>query len=159
MNKVDYLEKELSRLLEWVQAADTRVSLVLPLTTLMLSALAVLSPPIDKWTILSALTTSFSTLTLVASIGCLAFASFPRTKGIKGSMIFFSGIKDKDIKQFRDSVNAFDEKSYIDDLISQCHINAQIADAKFLWVKRSLVFLFLSSAPWILSINLLYGIR
>ena len=159
MNKVDYLEKELARLLVWVQAADTRISLVLPLTTVMLGALAVLAPAMDRWNIFSALTTSFATLFLVLSISCLVFASFPRTEGPKGSMIFFSGINDKDIEQFRESVNSFDENGYIKDLTNQCHINAQIADAKFIWIKRSLIFLFVSSAPWFLSIYLLYRMK
>lgn len=157
MNKIDYLEKELSRLLGWIQAADTRISLVLPLSTVMLGALAALVPSIDKWTILSAFTALASTIFLVLSIICLTFASFPRTKGPEKSLIFFSGISSKDIDEFRESVRLLDENEYINDLTNQCHINAQIADIKFTWVKRSLVNLYISSYPWYLSVNLLYG--
>jgi len=159
MNKIDYLEKELARLLGWVQSADTRVALVLPLSTAMLGTLAFLAPDIDKWCISSAIITALASILLVLSIVCLAFASFPRTSGPKGSLIFFSGIKDKEIKQYSDSITSMDENSYINDLINQCHINAQIADTKFTWVKRSLVCLFVSSLPWFLSIYMLYGMK
>ncbi len=159
MNKVDYLEKELARLLAWVQTADTRVALVLPLSTAMLGALAVLAPAMDKWNIASAITTSFAMLLLSFSICCLAFASFPRTNGPRGSLIFFSGINEKELEQYRTSVNAMDEDSYTNDLINQCHINSRIAERKFMWVKRSLLSLFTSSIPWVLSVYMLYGIK
>lgn len=159
MDKIDYLEKELSRLLGWIQAADTRITLVLPLTTAMLGVLAVLAPKIGNWTIVSALATFFSAFFLVLSIICLAFASFPRTNGPKGSMIFFSGINSQDINQFKESVSALNENYYIADLVNQCHINAKIAGVKFTWVKRSLINLFVSSLPWFLSVHLLYGVR
>jgi hypothetical protein len=159
MNKVDYLEKELLRLLAWISASDTRVSFVLPLSTAMLGVLAVLAPCIDDWSVLSAISTSFSALFLVLSIGCLALATFPRTDGPKGSMIFFSGINDKELEQYRISVGALDEQGYIYDLINQCHINAQIAFKKYFWVKHSQQSLFISSAPWFISVYLLYGMQ
>ncbi len=157
MNKVDYLEKELARLLSWVQSVDTRISLFLPLSTAMLGFLAILAPDIDKWSILSAITTTLAAIFLVLSIACLAFATFPRTDGPKGSMIYFSGINDRELEQYKSSVCNLDEASYINDLIEQCHINAQIANKKFSWVKRSLYSLFMSSAPWFISVYLLYG--
>lgn len=159
MNKIDYLEKELARLLSWIQAADTRIALVLPLATAMLGALAVLAPNNEKWTVVSAVATSFSSFFLILSILFLALASFPRTNGPRGSMIFFSGINDRELEQYRSSVNELDENGYENDLINQCHINAVIANSKFSWVKRSIFSLFVSSLPWFLSIYLLYGIK
>lgn len=159
MNKIDYLEKELLRLLAWIQAADTRIVFVLPLSTAMLGMLAALAPKIGGWEILSVLMVSFSIIFLVISISCLAFATFPRTDGPKGSMIFFTGISSKNSQQFREEVESFTEDKYIQDLSDQCHINAIIAETKFTWIKRSLIFLFLSSPPWFISVYLLYGIK
>lgn len=159
MNKIDYLEKELLRLLAWIQVADTRIVFVLPLSTAMLGMLAALAPKITNWSTLSILMVVFSVIFLVISIACLAFATFPRTDGPKGSMIFFIGISNKSREQFRDDVDSFTEEKYIQDLSDQCHINATIADAKFSWVKRSLIFLFLSSTPWFISVYLLYGVK
>jgi len=94
----------------------------------MLGALALLAPAMDKWVIISSISTAFSALFLVLSIICLACAAFPRTNGTKGSMIFFSGINNIDLEQYRASVNSLDEEGYINDLINQCHINAKIAE-------------------------------
>jgi hypothetical protein len=159
MSKIDYLEKELSRLLGWIQVADSRMALVLPISTAMLGAIAVLSPTVDLWTAKPAITCSFAAFFLVLSLIFSAFASFPRVEGPKGSVIFFGGIVAREIDQFRQSVNALNESSYQDDLINQCHINSQIANKKFTWVRRAMISLFLSFLPWAISVFLLYGIK
>jgi len=159
MNKIDYLEKELSRLLGWIQVADSRMALVIPISTAMLGAIAALSPAVDLWTAKPAIACSFAVFFLVLSFIFSAFASFPRVEGPKGSVIFFGGIVAREIDQFRQSVNALDESSYQDDLINQCHINSQIAITKFTWVRRAMISLFLSFVPWAISVFLLYGIE
>lgn len=157
MDKKEYLEKELNLLLGWIQAADSRISLVLPLSSAMLAALAALVPTPSELSTCSAITSAFSIFFLVLSIFCSAISCFPRTVGPKGSMIFFSGIHSRGLKKYKSDVNELTEEKFIDDLISQCHINSQIAHIKFIWVKRSLLSLFISSLPWFLSIYLLYG--
>ena len=158
MNKIDYLEKELSRLLEWIKSADTRISLILPLSTAMLGAIAALAPNESAWTVGSGISVAFTTFFLLSSIFSVAMASFPRTNGPKGSLIFFSGINSKELDQFRANVDSMSEDSYKNDLINQCHINAQIAETKFFWIKKSIMFLFASSIPWFFSIYYLYGV-
>ena len=159
MEKIDYLEKELSRLLSWIQAADSRLSLVLPLSTAMLGTLAVLAPQFANWSIISAILTSFAVLFLLLSLIFSAYALFPRTTGQKESLIYFSGITSRELAQYFISVNDCDTEKYKDDLINQCHINAQIAEKKFKWVQRSMVCLFISAIPWSLSIFILYSER
>lgn len=44
-------ETELDRLLGWVRAAESRLALILPLSTAMLGTLAVLLPSASKWTV------------------------------------------------------------------------------------------------------------
>lgn len=158
MNQTEYLEKELNLLLGWIQAADTRISLVLPLSSAMLGTIAALAPEIDKWVILSAIAASFATFFLVLSLIFSAIACFPRIDGPKGSMIFFTGITSRELAQYKKDVSTFSEKNYIDDLSNQCHINAQIANIKFSWVKRSMACLFIAALPWFASIFLLYGV-
>lgn len=157
MDKKQYLEKELTLLLGWIQAADTRISLVLPLSSAMLAALAAIAPTANEWSVCSAIFSAFSVLFLVLSISFSALSCFPRMEGPKGSMVFFSGIQNRELKQYKSDINELTEEKLIDDLVSQCHINAQIAHIKFTWVKRSLFCLFLSSLPWFVSIYLLYG--
>ncbi|MBL7128792.1 MAG: hypothetical protein ISS16_07380 [Ignavibacteria bacterium] len=159
MEKINYLEKELERLLTWIQAADNRLALILPLSTAMLGALAVMVPKFENWSILSAILSSFSVFFLILSLIFSACSSFPRTTGTKGSLIFFSGINSLDVTQFCKSVINLDEEKYKEDLINQCHINAKIAENKFKWIQRAMICLFISSLPWASSIFILYSER
>lgn len=159
MNRVDYLEKELARLLHWIQAADGRVSLILPLSTAMLAALAALAPPPDSWEYIELITSLLAAGLLALSLLFAALASFPRTSGNipTGSMVFFVGISGRTPSQYRKEAMELSDADYESDLIDQCHINARIANIKFLWVKRSIGGLFLATAPWLVSVFLLYG--
>jgi len=159
MNKIDYLEKCLSRQLHWIQSADARIALILPVATAMLGALSILMPVAEKWCISSAIFSSFTIFFLVLSIIFTAIASFPRTNGPKGSLIYFSGINNKETSQYKQAITQLDEENYMNDLVSQCHVNAQIAHNKFTWVKRAMSCLFISSLPWAVSIFLLYNLR
>lgn len=159
MNKIDYLEKELARLLDWIKSADTRISLILPLTTAMLGTIAALTPAYSKWTWCIGLSVSVSVVLLVCSLVSISMALFPRTNGPVNSMIFFGGIQTRTLEEFRGEVSNFDEDEYKNDLINQCYINSKIASSKFKWVKKSLIFLMLSSLPWFYTVYVLFGIK
>ena len=159
VEKIDLLEKKLSRLLGWIQAVESRMTLILPLSTAMLSVLAILSPKPSEWSVCAGIFAAFAVFFLISSIGCAALASFPRTNGPKGSLIYFGGITARDINQLKNDISALDETGYMDDLISQCHVNAKIATEKYAWIQRSLACLFLSSVPWFIAIYCLYSAR
>lgn len=152
-------EKELARLLEWGRAAESRLTLVLSLSTAMLGALAMLAPPASKWTVVEGIASSFAALLLLLSIMFAALASFPRTTGPKGSLIYFGGITTRNLNQYEAAVKSLTLEEYFDDLIRQCHRNAQIAERKYTWVQRSMVCLFLAALPWGLSLFVLYSWR
>ena len=124
LDRIKILETELDRLLQWVRAAESRLALVLPLATAMLGALAVSVPAAFQWTKLSAIAASFAAFFLVLSIGFAAVATFPRTHGPKGSLIYFGGIDSMEREQFAESSKTVTEDEYIDDLAAQCHRNA-----------------------------------
>lgn len=156
---VDVLESELNRLLEWVRAAETRLALVLPLSTAMLGALAIFAPVISDWTIILAITLFIAVLFLVMSIVCAAIAAFPRTTGPKGSMIYFGGISAMNLKDYSSAVNTLTKDKYKNDLIEQCHRNGQIAQQKFAWVQKSMASLFISAVPWTISLFIMFSIK
>ncbi|MEW8330239.1 MAG: Pycsar system effector family protein [Candidatus Thiodiazotropha sp.] len=157
--QIDLLEKELNRLLLWIQSVETRMSWVLPLSTAMLGAMAILAPTFTKWTIFPAIVTVFAVLLLALSIVFSALSSFPRTTGPKGSLIYFGGIVSKELEQYSKAVNDLTKEEYIEDLIRQCHRNAQVAERKYTWIQRALGCLFLGAAPWVISVYLLYSIK
>jgi hypothetical protein len=156
VNRIDVLEKELARLLEWVRASESRLALVLPLSTAMLGALAVLAPAANKWTVFTAVTSSFASLFLSLSMVFSACASFPRTSGPKGSVIYFGGVVDRDLVQYEKAMRDLQEEDYIQDLARQCHRNAQIAVAKYSWTRRAIACLFFGTGPWAIALFLLY---
>lgn len=159
MNRVDVLEKELDRLLQWVRAAESRLALVLPLSAAMLGALAASIPRVFEWTAVAAIAASFAAFFLVLSILFSAFATFPRTTGPKGSLIYFGGIDTFELEQFKSKMTELSEDEYVDDLVSQCHRNAQIATKKYMWVQRSMGTLLISVIPWTVSLFSLYVSR
>jgi len=156
-SRIAWTEAELARLLEWVRAAESRLALVLPLSTAMLGALAVLAPTASKWTMVSGIAASFAALLLVLSIAFAACASFPRTTGPRGSLIYFGGITDRELKQYKNEVKSMTAESYLEELIRQCHRNAQIAERKYAWVQRSMACLFLAALPWFGALFTLYS--
>lgn len=156
---VTRIEAELARLLDWVRAAESRLALVLPLSTAMLGALAVLAPAASKWTVVAAIAAAFAAFFLVLSIAFAAFASFPRTTGPTGSLIYFGGITSRDLTQYGSEVKSMTPDQYIDDLIGQCYRNAQIAERKYTWIQRSMACLFIAALPWVISLFILYSAR
>lgn len=153
---IPLLETSLDRQLRWIGAADTRISLILPLATAMLGTLAALSPSYASWHVGLAICSSAAAGLLVLSIIFVALACFPRTEGPKGSTVFFGGISNLSIEQFQHSMKGMTTEQYETDLILQCHRNAEIAAAKFRWVQKALAFLLLAALPWAISIFLLY---
>lgn len=149
-------QSDLDRILAWVRAAESRLALVLPLSTAMLGTLAVLMPPAGAWTVLGGIASSFAAFFLLLSIGLAACASFPRTTGPKGSLTYFGGIAAMDLPQYEESIKSRTPDADLADLISQCHRNAQIAERKYSWVQRSMACLFIAALPWGLSLFILY---
>lgn len=150
------LENDLERLLGWVGAAESRLQIVLPLSTAMLGSLAVLAPAADHWTTSAGIATAFAVTLLLLSVVFSAMAAFPRTSGPKGSLIYFGGITDRDLPQYMSAIHARANAEYVEDLITQCHRNAQVAERKYAWVQRSMACLFLSALPWATALFLLY---
>lgn len=156
-SRIAWVESELSRLLEWVRAAESRLTLVLTLTTAMLGALAVLAPSAYNWTVVTAIIASLAAFLLVLSIVFAACAFFPRTTGPKGSLIYFGGITERSLKQYENEIKLMTVESYMKDLIRQCYRNAQIAERKYIWIQRSMACLFLAAFPWIAALFTLYS--
>lgn len=158
-NKISFLEGNLSRQLAWISAADSKGSFIFALDTAMLGILAAVIPKSGTaWEIAPAIVASFSAIFGLASVLFLCFSSFPRTDGPKKSLIFFGGIAQRDGKQFTEAVSLLNHESYLADLSTQCHRNAEIAHSKFIWIRRALISLYLSVVPWAIAIFLLYNV-
>ena len=155
---VPVLETNLSRQLHWISAADSKTAFAFTLATVMLGVLAAVAPDdAEAWDKAPAIFASLAAALGVASLLSATFATFPRTKGPKDSLIYCGGIAERTLDQFRESVGTMTTDSYVSDLVAQCHRNAEIATAKLLWVQRALLCLYLSVPPWALALWLLYA--
>lgn len=157
-DQIGFLEANLSRQLGWIAAADSKASFVFAVGTAMLGVLAAVSPnALHEWQPITAIVAALAVVILLASLSSLCFATFPRTTGPKGSLIFFGGIAERSREKFRDAVLQLSVEAYASDLAAQCHRNAEIACCKFKWVQRALVALFLSVLPWGTAVFVLYN--
>lgn len=151
------LEKNLDRLLHWIGAADSKIAPILAIDTAMIGVLAALYSKLSVslgwclWLVIP------SVIVLGLSILTLAIAVFPRTKGPEGSTIYFGGIASCEFKTYKAKMCELHPEEYRDDLIAQCHRNAQIAAEKYKWVKRSMICLFPGIVFWVPAVYVLYG--
>ena len=131
------LEASLGRQLSWISAAESRIALIIPLSTALFGSIALKYSSFSQtpcWIQAS----HWLTLSLLsASIICASIAIFPRTRGPKSSQIFFGGIASQSSDGFIEAIDETSEDSYRKDLAEQVYINAKIAVVKFTWIRRS----------------------
>ncbi|MGM1051828.1 MAG: Pycsar system effector family protein [Pseudomonadota bacterium] len=150
------LFKILSLQLDWIRNADAKVSPIFAIDVAMLGVSAALAKTITSWTIWAAVAGAISSLLLLSSILMLAFVSFPRIEGPKGSNIFFGGIAQQDLTKFADNLaNSTDEDSQRD-FANQIHRNAEIASSKYSFLKLAFILMFLGMPVWLVSVFFLY---
>lgn len=153
------LETNLSKQLSWIQAADTRAGFILPISISMLGVIAAVMPKNTcSWEVIPICFAILASIILILSLIFVAFASFPRTTGPEGSLIFFGGIASVKLEEYTTRINSFTSEEYRDDLIAQCHRNAQIAERKYFWVKKSMICIFMSLLPWAAAIFMLFNL-
>jgi len=155
--QIRLLETSLDRQFHWISGADVKAGFAFTLDTAMLGLLAAIAPRTTaNWAIAPAIFTAFAVFFELVALAFLAVASFPRTGGPRGSLIFCGGIAQKTVEQFRDAMKGLSATAYIEDLASQVYRNAEIAARKFTWIQRALSCLFISVVPWGIALWLLY---
>lgn len=152
--RIAFLEASLSRQIQWIAGADTRIPLVLGIDTAMLGVLAASLEEQKAWSVVAIIAAVLAALAILASIASLTMAAVPRTNGPSHSMIFFGGISRRDIAQFRTDIDQLTWDSLTDDLCNQVHRNAEIASEKFKWVSRSIAALIIATVPWAIALYL-----
>jgi hypothetical protein len=148
-------EKTLDRLLEWIRAVDTKTPVVMAVDTAMLGVLAALAPSPDQFGATTWLCIAFGSVALIVSLGLCAMATFPQTKGPEGSLIYFGGIAARSAEAFAQAMYEQTNTQYLDDLLRQCHRNAEIAANKYARVRRALFWLVGGIVPWLATLYLL----
>ncbi|TNC78247.1 hypothetical protein FHI69_02835 [Janthinobacterium lividum] len=140
------------RQLAWIAAAEVKIGVIVALDTGMLGALGAAfsaEKVHSAWAIVWLIGASFC---LGSALICCAIALLPRVNGPVSSLLFFGTISkiasDDYIRKFKNATT----NELLDDWCCQIHRNSEIAVAKFLYVRKSILFSFLSIGPWFIAI-------
>ena len=156
----EHLEQILGKQISWIQSADAKAAIVLPISIAMTGTIAALAPKsMCSWEVTSILSVTFTLSLLVFSIIFLGFSTFPRTSGPKGSLIYFGGIADNSLEEYKVKTLKLTSSAYTEDLINQTHRNAQIASIKHTAIKRSISCLYAVIIPWAFTVYVLHGLE
>lgn len=152
ISSIDILEKTFARLLMWINAADSKISTILAIDTSMLAIFAALASQLKTWSTRLIIHAVFTLILLLISLVFLCVSAFPRTRGPKKSLLYFGSIANMKFGDYLDHGKKITPEIYIEDLASQCHRNAEIADLKYKYIKLAMLFLFITIIPWLLLV-------
>jgi hypothetical protein len=159
MDKRALLETTLSRQLQWIAAADSKVSPVATVDLAMLGVLAAVAPASKEWTGVSIALTALALASLSASLLHLLVATSPRTRDPVGSLIYFGGITQRTEEEFVEEMQNLQAEQYELDLARQTYRNACIAGEKYKYVKTGTRLLYAAIIPWTLAVYLLISLN
>jgi hypothetical protein len=145
------LENTLQLQLQWIEAAESRITIILPLSVAMLGSLAFLFSGSNIT--ISAIAFGFiAALMLTLSVIFAGSAFFPRTDSPNDSGIYFGTIAKKKLPEYRSSAVNTSLDDYTEDLIHQIHVNASIASIKYKRFRHSIFSLAIAFVPWCVAL-------
>jgi hypothetical protein len=147
----------LERNLSWIAASEVKTGAIVAIDTGMLGSLAsnfssAGSPAHTAWVIFSSLV---AVTCLSFGVFCCAMAVVPRLAGPKSSFIFFGAIIKQQPADYVEAFKAASLDDLLDDCLAQIHRNAEIASAKFAWVRAAMCWSFSAILPWVGALTLL----
>lgn len=145
------------RTLGWIATADVKIGVAIALDTAMFGGLAAAFGASEAasrttWCYFFVLTAAGG---MVIATFCAAMAAIPRMLGPVSSKIFFARIAETTQSEYAEQLSKLEAKDFLNDLATQIHRNSQIATEKHLWVRKSLIWSFASTIPWISAIVML----
>jgi hypothetical protein len=153
-SKIARAESNLQRQLDWVARHDLRTAFVAGVGITMLGVVA----SIDWNTVLAngfLLACFLLSLVLLFLSLCFIFASqYPKTKSPNPSVLYFGTIANYHFDDFKSKFMNMSESEYLNDLLCQTHINAQIINGKLRYLKIALSLLLIAVLPWTITIFL-----
>jgi hypothetical protein len=152
--KIEQAESNLQRKLDWVERHDTRIAFVAGISLAMLGVLATASSSVVLWSSCMYVTFGLAASLNFISLILIYLSQYPKTESLNSSLIFFGTIATLRCDDFKKKFKEMNEEEYLDDLLSQIHINSKILSGKFNYLKYSLLLLFTAIIPWLVAIYL-----
>lgn len=141
-SKINRAEANLQRKLEWVGRHDSK------------TVLASSSSKVSNWMLCGYLLFGVTATLLFISLFFIYRSQYPKTFSINTSLNYFGTISQMKFDEFKRRTKQSTEEDYLDDLLCQIHINSQILNLKFKFLKVSLILLGIAVIPWLISIYL-----
>lgn len=158
-NKLDLLDRILTKNLSWINSADTKGTLLFAVDSAMLAVMAAIAPSMNLWNISAAIFAALAFIGLSASVLLIVVATFPRLDGPRNSLIYFGGIASHDENQYVQKIMDGITEELLTDFARQCHRNAEIAKTKYGMIKKAVVCTFLSLPVWLAGVWLMYPLK
>lgn len=153
-SKINQAETNLQRKLEWVGRHDSRTVFITGVVIAMLGILATSSSKMEIWECWDYFVYGLSSISLSLSLFFIYRIQYPKTFSVNTSLNYFGTIAEMKFDEFKRRTKQATDEEYLDDLLSQIHINSQILKSKFKYLKISLLFIGVALIPWLISIYL-----
>lgn len=152
---IEKAETNLRTHLEWVGRYDTKISFVTVISIGMLGVMIDKISSSEDLNIYTSLILVATTLLLLLSLLFIYLGQYPHIESKNNSIIFFKTISEMKVDEFIKQFKNTSDEDYLNDTLFQVHINAELLTKKFIFFKRSLVFLLLSIIPWVILLYVL----
>lgn len=156
--EVNQLENILQGISDWIRAADQKVSILLALQGIILTLLI---PDYLKTTtgrfqantisVWNGILFFFATSSLVIAILIALIAIFPKLNNKVKSHLYFGGIKNMSLEQYKDDMKHLTNGEYFDELCEQIHTNSGIASRKHKLFQKSIWFFIIGMILFVIS--------
>ncbi len=152
--KLEHAKWILERHLHWISSAEVKAGAIVAINTAMLGALAAAfsALPSKEHSAWANLLSFVAAACLLSAVFCTAMSVLPRTDGPPKSYVFFGKIVKRSAADYLDAFQRADDSAFLDDCIDQVYRNAEIACAKFRWVRSAMMWSFAALLPWIISL-------
>lgn len=151
-DKIQRAETNLQRKLDWIGRHDGRTTFVTGIIIAMLGLLTSTSSKVEIWTWFTCISFGVTAILLFISLFFIYRSQYPKTKSQNTSLIYFGTVAEMKFDEFKRKSLSTTDQDYLEDLLCQIHINAQILQSKFSALKTSLILLAIAIIPWLISI-------
>lgn len=156
MDIIEKTELNLKRHLDWIGRYDTKISFVTVISIAMLGLIIDKASSFQSWNSYIIIILIITILLLLVSLLFIYLGQYPAVKSRNNSLIFFKTISQLKVDEFIKKSKGVSEEDYLDDLLYQVHINAEILTKKYNYFKISLIFLLIAVIPWSVLIYLMH---
>jgi cell division protein FtsL len=143
--KLEFLQKELERVSDWVRFSDRKIAFLIALDSLIISFIKI-NYNIWDFNNLEKIFFVLLLASIVASIIFIIYAVFPRlkNKSTNKSLFYFSNISEMKIIDFLEDMENLTEEKAKKQIIEQIHANSKIANQKMKNIEKSIASLILA---------------